>query len=145
MRMFKVPLADVDLQSRYMKALRWSWPSAMKKVRQSPLIRVYCKVVSRLRSFSTFSSMPCYACSRLQDRMRILATDCRSARIWKETTIEMTTVINSKKYLVHWRYLTLCLHTRGHAKVAKRCVGIHGLVWNAVQREENTGILVGYG
>ena len=41
------------------------------------------------------SSMPCYACSRLQNRMRILVTGCRSARIRKETTSEMKTVINS--------------------------------------------------
>jgi len=40
------------------------------------------------------SSMPCCACSRLQDRMRILVTGCRSTRIRKETTCEMKTVIN---------------------------------------------------
>jgi len=40
-------------------------------------------------------SMPCYACSLLQDRMGILVTGCRSARIRKETTNEMKTVINS--------------------------------------------------
>jgi len=53
------------------------------------------KEASRLRSFLTFSSMPCYACSRLLDRMRILVTGCRSARIRKETTSEMKTVIHS--------------------------------------------------
>ena len=42
-----------------------------------------------------FSSVPCYACSRLQDRMKILVTGCRSARIRKETISEMKTVINS--------------------------------------------------
>jgi len=47
------------------------------------------------RGFSTFSLIPFYACSLLQDRMRILFTGCRSARIRKETTSEIKTVIDS--------------------------------------------------
>ena len=43
--------------------------------------------------------MPCYACSWLQDRMKILVTGCRSARIRKETTSEMRTVIKFIDYI----------------------------------------------
>jgi len=41
-----------------------------------------------------FNTLSGYACSRLQDRMGILVTGCRLARIRKETTCEMKTVIN---------------------------------------------------
>ena len=44
--------------------------------------------------------------------------------------------------MVHRRYLNLCLHTRGHAKAAKLCTGIYGLVWNANQCEENVFVVI---
>ena len=45
--------------------------------------------------------------------------------------------LSIQQHRFHRRYFNLCWHTRGHAKAAKRCAGIYGLVWNANQCEEN--------
>jgi len=93
MRMFTIP--DVDLSEQIYEG---ATVRLAPNDEESATITFNTGVAQgsiRLRSFSTFSSMPCYACSRVQDRMRILVTGCRSARIRKETTSEMRTVINT--------------------------------------------------
>ena len=57
----------------------------MKKVASK-----YPFYISIYMNASIISSMPCYACSQLQDRMRILVTGCRSARIRKEKSGPIT-------------------------------------------------------
>ena len=89
MRMFKIP--DVDLLEQIYEGAT---------IRLSPNDEESATItfntgVALSAAFLTFSLMPRYACSRLQDRMKILVKGCRSARIRKETTSEMKTVINS--------------------------------------------------
>ena len=47
-------------------------------------------------------------------------TERRQPTRWKRLSIQ--------QHRVHRRYFNLCWHTRGHAKAAKRCAGIYGLV-----------------
>jgi len=92
-RMFKIP--DVDLlEQRYESATVRLAPNDEERATITFNTGVAQGSITSPQ-LSTFSSMPCYACSRLQDRMRILVTGCRLARIRKETTSELKTVINS--------------------------------------------------
>jgi len=92
MRMFKIP--DVDL-------LELIYEGATVRLapndEESSIITFNIGVAQGSTTspqFVSFQSIPCYACSLLQDRMRILVMGCRSARIRKETTSKMKTVIN---------------------------------------------------
>jgi len=93
MRMFKIP--DVDLLEQiYEGATVRLAPNDEESATITYNTGVAQGSITSPQLFK-ISSMPCYTCSRLQDRMRILVTGCRSARIRKETTSEMETVINS--------------------------------------------------
>jgi len=93
MRMFRIP--DVDLLEQIMKVPLSSNNEESATITFNTGVAQGSITSPQLFNIFTDASMPCYACSQLQNRMRILVLSCRPARIRKGTSNKMRTVINS--------------------------------------------------